>query len=285
MVVGILDANLRPPRDYSSSLLWGIIRWLVIDMKPMPYMPQSCQAAFTLIELLVVIAIIALLISILLPSLQQSRAQAKMIVCQSTVRQFGTANQTYAVEQSGRFVYIKTAHGTNGAGYHAWVGNKLFQKLMVTDTNPQRDDDDRDNWSRPHGPVYTCPSKNRNARRPVAGAPRQRNNYGWNRYPIRWDEECMWRAHDVKHQSSKLMFADASDWHLVPEFADYARVGQWPTGWDISRDNELWNVSFRHFEGANILFFDNHIELRHKVDVWFPGDTTRRERLWRINTR
>jgi len=56
---------------------------------------------FNLIELLVVVAIIALLISILLPSLSKARAQAKTAVCGSSLNQLGRAENLYQVENTG----------------------------------------------------------------------------------------------------------------------------------------------------------------------------------------
>ena len=53
---------------------------------------------FTLIELLVVVAIIALLVSILLPSLSRAREQARRAVCLSNLHQCGVGFSQYAVD-------------------------------------------------------------------------------------------------------------------------------------------------------------------------------------------
>src|SRR5580765_1677796 len=57
---------------------------------------RRLRRGFTLIELLVVVAIIAVLISILLPSLAGARDQAKMIKCGSNLNQLGRAFYLYA---------------------------------------------------------------------------------------------------------------------------------------------------------------------------------------------
>ena len=58
---------------------------------------------FTLIEVLVVVAIIALLISILLPSLRLARAQAKNTACRGNLHDLGTSFHAYANSQRGFF--------------------------------------------------------------------------------------------------------------------------------------------------------------------------------------
>jgi prepilin-type N-terminal cleavage/methylation domain-containing protein/prepilin-type processing-associated H-X9-DG protein len=61
----------------------------------------SKNQGFTLVELLVVIGIIAVLISVLLPSLSKAREQAKQTACQSQLRQLGLGLMIYAQANGG----------------------------------------------------------------------------------------------------------------------------------------------------------------------------------------
>ncbi len=66
-------------------------------------MARPRRRAFTLIELLVVVAIIALLISILLPSLGRAREQARELVCKTRLRELYHGHVLYSTDNRNRF--------------------------------------------------------------------------------------------------------------------------------------------------------------------------------------
>ena len=64
---------------------------------------RPALGGFTLIELLVVIGIIAVLLSILLPTLRSVRRQANQLQCASNMKQVATAMIMYVQDNKGRF--------------------------------------------------------------------------------------------------------------------------------------------------------------------------------------
>lgn len=74
------------------------------------------KKGFTLIELLVVIAIIALLLAILMPSLQVAKRMAQGVVCLSNTRGLSVSWTLYTGDYDGRM-----PHCSPGTGTHNWV--------------------------------------------------------------------------------------------------------------------------------------------------------------------
>ncbi len=74
--------------------------YLIEDMHGWQRRPVRASG-FTLIELLVVVAIIAMLISILLPSLRSAREKARRTVCLAHMNQIAKARSMYATDYNG----------------------------------------------------------------------------------------------------------------------------------------------------------------------------------------
>jgi prepilin-type N-terminal cleavage/methylation domain-containing protein len=87
------------------------------------------QNGFTLIELLVVIAIIALLMAILMPALQRVKKQAKGVMCQANLKQWGTIFAMYTDQNNGYFPERRS--GSNA--YGRWMDSMRDYYITAED--------------------------------------------------------------------------------------------------------------------------------------------------------
>jgi prepilin-type N-terminal cleavage/methylation domain-containing protein len=81
--------------------------------------------AFTLIELLVVISIIALLLSVILPSLRKAKQSAQMVLCRNNLHQWALAIGTFALDNDNQ-VPLSTTYGVSGDKVTASYPNEMY---------------------------------------------------------------------------------------------------------------------------------------------------------------
>ena len=118
--------------------------------------------AFTLIELLVVVAIIALLISILLPSLARARELSKRTVCSANLRGVGQACKIYAQENTEYWPTVESSDAN--VSYTEVIGLRQ-DRTVLSDSASQTVSTTRNFWMLIRNGDITvklvnCPSSN-----------------------------------------------------------------------------------------------------------------------------
>ena len=86
------------------------------------------KSGFTLVELLVVVAIIALLVSILLPTLGKAKEQAKIVVCKSNLKSMGLSFAFYASEHNDWY----PAGSAYGGSYYEYTWDSILRPYYET---------------------------------------------------------------------------------------------------------------------------------------------------------
>jgi prepilin-type N-terminal cleavage/methylation domain-containing protein/prepilin-type processing-associated H-X9-DG protein len=224
---------------------------------------------FTLIELLVVIAIIGLLLAVITPALRRAKEAGQRIVCSNNLRSLGTANQIYTSEQNGWYVPIWDPNRKSGQTH--WVGNPAYRSYMQMDE--LRDSAAASNYDSPD--KLLCPS-DRISRDPAnAGSGNVLISYGYNLtdWGFNSSDYKGHRSSGLKLPASKLAFTDSVDWWVDWGGANYEN------GWDRLGQASLMDyknadprvdgpVLYRHAEGANIGFYDGHVDYMRKTDVF-----------------
>ena len=223
-----------------------------------------------MVELLIVVSILALLVSVLLPSLAGAREQARAVVCASGIRQIASANLMYGDENNGHacpgaFDFIKNLH--------RWHGTR---------DNPNEPFDAHRGPLLPYlGPdhrIRDCPTFRRH---PTAAAFEPgTGGYGYNNafigvqlrehpggfFSVQFDRSGV-RWNRLANPAATVMFTDAAfaaDAVIEYGFAEPRFHPTTATRADPS-------IHFRHRGRANVAWCDGHVDHHKRTFTWSSG--------------
>jgi prepilin-type N-terminal cleavage/methylation domain-containing protein/prepilin-type processing-associated H-X9-DG protein len=245
----------------------------------------SRQTGFTLVELLVVIAIIAVLISLLLPSLSKARAQAMSINCQSNLRQIYNGVVMYANDYKGalvpngaRFWLYGQGPGSDPYTYRTWdyymaAGHYLGGRT-VGRTAPAGFPDLTDNVDPTVGAqIMACPAYlDPGQQTPYIG---EAMGYGgWLRDPWYWGTNgYVWKLKggNLSWTGFPHYWPSQSDRNVLLIDSIRGDVSipslSWSQTYGASADYPTLGIHCRHSKTANALFMDGHIEALTKKQL------------------
>ena len=240
-------------------------------------MGSKTKKGFTLIELLVVIAIIALLLSILMPSLQKVKEQARSAVCKSNLKQWGLCFSMYLVDNNEKFAI---GFGGTGASYFGYI-----EKL-----EPYYD----------NGDLFTCLSAKKYDNDPILTGKWGKTREAWwygksagpdadpdvvGSYGINYWVQTVAVTPDYGDSSyyfERSTSSTGAPLSQVPLFADCVHIGGYPgaptanSNPPSSQEDDIgtWEMQMRryamkrHNDGINIVFLDQSIRGVGIKELW-----------------
>jgi len=227
---------------------------------------QQGRVGFTLVELLIVIAVVGVLVALLLPAVQATRAAARRADCLHRLREIGLAVHLHLDTHDGRFP--RSSHSANSVGEPAWA------RMLAVTLDPAYDPYGSNEPIGLMNSAYRCPEDERTDVKTYS--------YGKNVWfeldgyetgaalGIHWPDTgpTYPRRRHVTAKSRTVLFGEVggqSD-HLMAHF------------WLSGGRPEV--VSDRHAGLSNYLWVDAHattapfeatFDLDEEIDLWNPG--------------
>ncbi|MCP4250058.1 MAG: DUF1559 domain-containing protein [bacterium] len=223
-------------------------------------------AAFTLVELLVVVSIIALLISILLPSLKQAREQGRRAKCRGHLHMVGVALNAYANANGDDTPLGNTTEAQADNTTAWWGGNGVQNMLWVPGIYLAGQEVGRGTALGalyptfvPDGHIYYCPSY----RDSLNASSFEDPTWGFNR----WGDESL-----MNHIAGSYLYRASWRTHQ-PGYENPTKPWQWKTQpLNLGRDSQravvsdgftpnYWAIGGRigHEDGYMVGYMDGHV--------------------------
>jgi prepilin-type N-terminal cleavage/methylation domain-containing protein len=196
--------------------------------------------AFTLIELLVVISIIALLISLLLPALDQAREFARLTQCASNIRGGALALWNYSLDNDDYFPYQTHVASTNRGAWTYNISPYLGREGFASITGGVQKEGEA------YGLHYLrCPAEGRTELHTIGA------HYAFSIVPTPW---YLGQSRKIDNLPDIFIIADSK----APDFPSpkyYPYHGTWGP-WV----NEDYPGEWRHLNTYNFAYLDGRIE-------------------------
>ncbi|MHC4258741.1 MAG: type II secretion system protein [Planctomycetota bacterium] len=182
---------------------------------------KSRRQGFTLIELLVVISIIALLLSVLVPSLSKAKKSAQLVLCRNNLHQWAVALEAWAVENNNALP-LSTTYGLDGGKVNFTFPNEMYLDMYPSKQNDLGAPNLQKNMISHQGIAPYLPGFNDKGMR--ASDPGSPGNFS--DYPDNWELDGVWKCPSQKKRKVDFTLEQLNDGGRSFFRVDYSYMGR-----------------------------------------------------------